>query len=95
MNWGTFHVEPIFKEVWERANRCLKQRNFALQSKGSGGNELASWTDGLIKNTLQIDEYRTGISKTFPRFFPRSLRELVDWKTLSFIIFADGMRRAI
>ena len=69
MNWGTFHVEPIFKEVWERANRCLKQRNFALQSKGSGGNELASWTDELIKYSLKIDECRTEyIQKLKPIF---------------------------
>ena len=59
MNWGTFHVEPLFKEVWERANRCLKQRNFVLQYRPSGSDELASWTDGLIKNSLKIHEYRT------------------------------------
>ena len=58
MNWGTFHVEPLFKEVWERANRCLKQRNHALQFKLPRKEGLASWTDGLIKNSLKIDEYR-------------------------------------
>lgn len=69
MNWGTFHVEPLFKEVWERANRCLKQRNFALQHKVRGRDELASWTDGLIKNTLKIDEYRARyIKKLSPLF---------------------------
>ncbi|MDC2964499.1 DNA replication/repair protein RecF [Gammaproteobacteria bacterium] len=70
MNWGTFHVEPLFKEVWERANRCLKQRNFVLQCKRSGSDELASWTDGLIKNSLKIHEYRTEyIQKLKPIFF--------------------------
>ena len=77
MNWGTFHVEPIFKEVWERANRCLKQRNFALQSKGSGGNELASWTDELIKYSLKIDECRTEYIQKLKPIFSGSLKGLV------------------
>ena len=69
MNWGTFHVEPLFKEVWERANRCLKQRNFALQYKGSRKDELASWTDGLVKNSLKIHEYRTEYIKKLKPIF--------------------------
>ena len=76
MNWGTFHVEPNFKEVWDRANRCLKQRNFALQYRGFGANELASWTDGLIKNTLKIHEYRTEYIKKLKPIFSGILERI-------------------
>ena len=80
MNWGTFHVEPLFKEVWERANRCLKQRNFALQLQVQDRDELASWTDGLIKNSLKIDEYRAHYIKNLSPLFAKVLERISGLK---------------
>ena len=31
LNWGLFHVEQGFVELWEAANRCLRQRNHVLE----------------------------------------------------------------
>ncbi len=76
MNWGTFHVEPLFKEVWERANRCLKQRNIALQFKIRDRDELASWTDGLIRSSLKIDDYRTRYIRNLNPFFSEILERI-------------------
>ena len=87
MNWGTFHVEPLFKEVWERANRCLKQRNFALQLKVRGRDELASWTDGLIKNTLKIDEYRAQYIKNLSPLFSKVLERISGLKDVELHYF--------
>ena len=87
MNWGTFHVEPLFKEVWERANRCLKQRNFALQLKVQDRDELASWTDGLIKNSLKIDEYRSQYIKNLAPLFSKVLERISGLKDVELRYF--------
>jgi DNA replication and repair protein RecF len=87
MNWGTFHVEPLFKEVWERANRCLKQRNFALQPNVQSKDELASWTDGLIKNSLKIDEYRAHYIKNLSPLFSKVLERIGGLKEVELHYF--------
>jgi DNA replication and repair protein RecF len=33
LDWGVFHVEPQFVEVWRRFQRALRQRNAALKAK--------------------------------------------------------------
>ena len=33
LDWGVFHVEPGFLEVWRRYSRALKQRNAALRDR--------------------------------------------------------------
>jgi DNA replication and repair protein RecF len=33
IDWGVFHVEPQFIEVWRRYQKALRQRNAALKSK--------------------------------------------------------------
>lgn len=33
LDWGVFHVEPAFLDVWRRYSRALKQRNAALRSR--------------------------------------------------------------
>lgn len=33
LDWGVFHVEPAFLDVWRRYARVLKQRNAALRSR--------------------------------------------------------------
>jgi DNA replication and repair protein RecF len=35
LNWGMFHVEHSFHNVWKNFNRCLKQRNAALKQQQS------------------------------------------------------------
>jgi len=42
MDWGVFHVEPAFFQVWAKLTRLLKQRN-ALLKAGKPYSELAYW----------------------------------------------------
>ncbi len=35
VDWGVFHVEPLFFKHWQHAQRALKQRNAALKSQAS------------------------------------------------------------
>ena len=42
IDWGVFHVEPDFFQVWGKLTRLLKQRNAILKS-GKGYSQLAYW----------------------------------------------------
>ena len=33
LDWGVFHVEPDFLDVWRKYARCLRQRNAALKAR--------------------------------------------------------------
>jgi len=35
LDWGVFHVEPVFLDTWKRYSKALKQRNAALRRRQS------------------------------------------------------------
>ncbi|HWL64300.1 MAG TPA: DNA replication/repair protein RecF [Steroidobacteraceae bacterium] len=43
LDWGVFHVEPLFLESWQRFSRALRQRNAALKA----GQDPRSWEGEL------------------------------------------------
>ena len=47
MDWGVFHVEPVFLEAWQRFQRAIKQRNTVLRHGKISGGELAPWEKEL------------------------------------------------
>jgi len=57
LDWGVFHVEPLFVQTWARYARALKQRNAALRSQGTA----AVWD-------AQILEYGVELSASRERF---------------------------
>ena len=59
LNWGVFHVEPAFLEVWRRYHRALKQRNSLLRATTSQEPAVfASWEMELAETGTQIDQQR-------------------------------------
>lgn len=54
LDWGVFHREPQFVDVWSRYNRALNQRNAALKSRAPA--EL--WEPELAKLGEQIATWR-------------------------------------
>jgi DNA replication and repair protein RecF len=57
LDWGVFHVEPQYLEVWKRYRRVLGQRNAALKA-GTLGSALRTWTDALIETGAAVDQSR-------------------------------------
>lgn len=49
MDWGLFHVEQNFHEVWKRYRRFLEQRNAGLRL-GASAMEMQHWERGLAEN---------------------------------------------
>jgi DNA replication and repair protein RecF len=66
IDWGLFHVEPIFFPLWQEANRALKQRNSALKSN-LPYNFLAPWDHKLNEVAQPLHHLRKNyIEKLLP-----------------------------
>lgn len=48
VDWGLFHVEHGFLDLWKRYRRYLEQRNAGLRS-GASASELHHWESGLAE----------------------------------------------
>ena len=59
-DWGLFHVEPDFLDLWRRHARALKQRN-ALLKTGASARQLEAWDHELAESgeavTLRREQY--------------------------------------
>ena len=55
LDWGVFHVEPIFHVAWIRYQRALAQRNQALKS---GHHTFTVWERELSEASGLIDQFR-------------------------------------
>jgi DNA replication and repair protein RecF len=59
LDWGVFHVEPPYLEIWKRYRRVLSQRNAALK-RAVGGAELRPWSSAVVEAGLAVDASRSG-----------------------------------
>ena len=57
IDWGLFHVEPKFHEVWQKYTRILKQRNAALRDKKSA-RDAKLWDKSLEETAIQLTSLR-------------------------------------
>jgi len=57
LDWGVFHVEPLFYGAWQRYQRCLKQRNQALRQNLP---DLAvnAWNEELSTSAHEVTDAR-------------------------------------
>ncbi len=56
LDWGLFHVEPAFLEVWRQYSKALKQRNAALRRKEQ--RILDSLDVVLARYAQELNDYR-------------------------------------
>lgn len=57
LEWGVFHVEPGYKNVWRTFRRILLQRNAALKLRLQQ-QEVIKWDNLLVESAIQIDAMR-------------------------------------
>lgn len=55
IEWGVFHVEHDYQQVYKRFSRVLRQRNAALKL---GGRAASSWDPEFIYSSDQLNKYR-------------------------------------
>ena len=79
IDWGVFHVEHNYIEIWKKYRRILRQRNTALRKNPS---TAPSWDKELAKCAEEIDTLRVEyLKKLKPRFLD-NLEQITDLKEL-------------
>ena len=79
LDWGVFHVEHGYTNLWRRFQKALKQRNQLLRHGRIDEDLLAAWTAELLPLTEQVTHYR--------RQYLLELSDIVRQVSLSF----DGL----
>ncbi len=64
LDWGVFHVEPVFFPTWRRFQRALQQRN-ALLRAGKPQREVDSWNGELAAAGQLLDSLRRNYLANF------------------------------
>lgn len=57
LDWALFHVEPGYRDAWQRYARALRQRNAALRNK-SPRSQVSVWNPELLESAERIDQFR-------------------------------------
>ena len=67
LDWGVFHVEQTYGDVWKRFQKALKQRNQLLRHGRIVEESLSAWTAELVPLSEQVsrlrDKYLSGLVK--------------------------------
>lgn len=77
LDWGLFHVEPEFPDLWNRYQRQLQQRNAALKSERQGTARHA-WDEGLALLGEQVQARRAELLQHLKTGFLACCHELLD-----------------
>ena len=78
LDWGVFHVEHRFHEVWKGAYRCLKQRNTLLRHGRIAAPEVEGWSAELARLGTELDGFRQHYIDQFIPVFQECLTRLVS-----------------
>lgn len=80
LDWGLFHVEQMYRQVWRDFQRCLLQRNHALKSQ-SGRVDI--WDYDFIKLSLQLESYRLDYIKQLKPYLSDIISTLLPGQAVS------------
>tara|TARA_B110000114_G_C15091755_1_gene398981 strand:- start:234 stop:1322 length:1089 start_codon:yes stop_codon:yes gene_type:complete len=58
VDWGVFHVEHNYTNLWRRFQKALKQRNQLLRHGRMDEDLLSAWTAELVPLCEQVTEFR-------------------------------------
>lgn len=82
VDWGVFHVEHNFLNIWKNYSRCVKQRNTALRTQCKR-DEILSWNAEVIENGIKIDAARKSYIELFCETLYEILTVLIELPELS------------
>ena len=59
LDWGVFHVEHAFLDLWRRYQRALRQRNTLLRHPGAfDATQCAAWEQEMVSSGEAVDTLR-------------------------------------
>jgi DNA replication and repair protein RecF len=83
IDWGVFHVEPKFHQIWRRFQRAMKQRNAGLR-QGMPTKALEGWDQELVFHVEQIDRMRRDYLDDLRELALANIKHLTDLESVEF-----------
>ncbi len=80
LEWGVFHVEHSYQQIYRRYLRALQQRNASLRQDPRS---ISVWNGEFIKCALEVDEKRRQYLKLLLPHFNREVSYLLANKPVS------------
>ena len=79
VDWGVFHVEPQYAEIWKQYRSSLSQRNAALRNRASS-REIQVWDRPLAEAGEMINEYRRSYLASFEKVVVKRIQLRKEFK---------------
>jgi DNA replication and repair protein RecF len=92
LDWGLFHVEPLFLPVWRRFARALKQRNALLKASPSSA-ALAPWDLELSEAGERLSRLRQEYLEQLEPFLVREAQTFLAELGPANLEFRPGWKR--
>lgn len=83
MDWGGFHIEAQFLQVWKSVKRILKQRNSLLKHGKIADGMREAWDAEFVRYAEQLDSYRSRYVEALIPCFEQVLAELISLEDFS------------
>jgi len=74
IDWGLFHVEHSYRNVWSQFRRVLKQRNQVLKNDGS---DLSSWNEQFFESSERLSHYQENYFEELSSYFVELQKQLL------------------
>ena len=81
IDWGVFHVEQQFHQVWRKFQRAMKQRNAGLR-QGLSNQVLEGWNQELVFHVEQIDRMRRDYLTDLHALALETIKQLTDLESV-------------
>lgn len=92
LDWGLFHVEPNFLNLWRRYVRALKQRNALLKRRG-GESQLDAWDRELSDAGAPLNRERERYLEALQPYFAALTAEWAPALGATLLEYLPGWRR--
>lgn len=86
LDWGVFHVEPLFYPYWQKARRAIEQRN-ALLKRQSSAEQCVVWDEELSNAGIEIDRFRVSYIASLQPIFAELTTMLLEGVDISLQYF--------
>ena len=82
LDWALFHVEPAYRQVWQRYARSLRQRNAALRANAPA-DQVTVWDLELIDAGNALDLMRRDYLQDLQPLVADEVRQLLNGKSFT------------
>lgn len=94
LDWGVFHVEQGYRELWRRLTRCLQHRNSLLRSDRIDPSEIALWDAKFVELSEAVTTHRKQYLDALSPLIERVLQGLSPIANLHFKFYSGWDERA-